>query len=275
MTATAMPQAALRQITGNDGVRHYALPNGRLYVSSTTALKVINKEALQFWYAKVEREMVLEVSADLYADLPLDQPKRMSRAAYIDTLQKRVGKQKAATKKLKAASDIGTAAHARVEWELRNRLGQKQGPEPIVQGPAMWAFQAWLKWWDQEGFTPVAIEQQVWSDTYRYAGTMDLLALNRASELCAIDWKTGKAIYPEAALQIVSYGNAVDEMGHGPVKRHLIARLPKTEHDPGFEVRRVKDPDKSFKAFLHALELWSWQQDCADDMELHAEDGAA
>lgn len=263
-TIAPFPASPLKQVTPERGPRYYETPEGVRLPSVTAILSVISKPALVGWSGKVEREMVIEAAADLYADLPLASP-RMNRMAYIDTLQKRIGKTRAHQKKLREASDIGSAAHARIEWELRHRLGQKQGPEPVVQGPAMWAFQAWLRWWDGEGMEPVAIEQQVWSTSYGYAGTMDLLARDRGLHLAMVDWKTGKAIYPEAWLQNAAYAVAVGQMGHGPVHRHIILRLPKTESDPDFEVKELKNPHKAFKAFLIALELYKWQQTCQND----------
>jgi hypothetical protein len=101
-------------------VRRYATSNGRFYEvegetypSVTTILSVIGKPALVPWASKVERNMVLETSADLYEDLH-GTPK-MSRAPWLATMQNRLGKQKAAQKELERAGEIGSQVHALVE----------------------------------------------------------------------------------------------------------------------------------------------------------------
>jgi hypothetical protein len=61
--------------------------------SVTTILSVIAKPALLNWMAKVEREMVLEVSADLYE--AVHGTPKMSRTAWFTTMETRLGKAKA------------------------------------------------------------------------------------------------------------------------------------------------------------------------------------
>src|SRR5450631_2593295 len=74
---------------------------GKEYPSVTTILSAIGRPALVNWAAKVERQMVLEESATLYAqvaELP-----RMSKMGWITTLTDRLGKTKASQKLLKKA----------------------------------------------------------------------------------------------------------------------------------------------------------------------------
>jgi hypothetical protein len=106
---------------------------------------------------------------------------------------------------------------------------------------------------------PIWVERSVHSKTHGYAGTADLLATVDGVETL-LDWKSGRAIYGESHLQNVAYRNAVIEQGYGHPLRGIIVRLPKVETDPEFEVQEV--PDKFFTlfdTFLHALELWRWQ----------------
>jgi predicted RecB family nuclease len=251
---------ALRQVTPARGGRYYELADGTRYPSVTSILQVIGKPALINWAANVERTMVTEAAANLYADLPLDAP-RMNRLAFLATLASRVGQEKAHEKAKVKAGEIGSEAHARVEWEIRTQLGQKAGPEPMVQGPALWAFMAFQDWWKEAGLRPVFLEQSIYSQQYGYAGTMDLLAKDPKGELVIVDFKTSKAIYPEAYLQTAAYAQAVNEMGHGPVGNGIIVRLPKAESDPGFEAKPIVDLFSHFTTFLNAFELWKWQQE--------------
>jgi hypothetical protein len=239
------------------GARWYTAPSGAEYPSVTTILSVIAKPALIAWSAKVEREMVMNVSAQLYDDTA-GTPK-MSRMAYMNTLQTRLGKEKAHTKELAKAGDLGSQAHSLIEWTLQASMMEQPGPSPKVSDKATWAFMAWEDWKKSVNLKPVHIEQTVWSDRYGYAGTMDLLAYVNGV-LTVLDWKTGKAVYPEAHLQNAAYRHAIREMGHGDPAQGLIVRLPKTETDPAFEVVEAKPEGPMFQIFLDTMNVWKWAQ---------------
>jgi hypothetical protein len=239
--------------------RFYSV-KGKEYPSVTTILGCIGKPALIAWSAKVEREMVLECSADLYLDVKCT-PK-MSRLGWITALTDKLGKTKASQKELEKASAIGSQAHERIEWEIKRQLMHDVGPCPVISDAAMLAVGAWERWKNSVEFKPLLCEQAVWSDTHQYAGTMDLLAeIN--GEVFLIDWKTGKRIYEEAYLQNAAYRQAVMEMGllpnpDQPIKG-MIVRLPKVETDPEFEAKEVPGEfDTLLEAFLTTRKLWAW-----------------
>ena len=73
-----------------------------------------------------------------------------------------------------------------------------------------------------------------------------------------LDWKSGKAIYPEAFLQNVAYRHAAKRHGW-PSAQGLIVRLPKRLDDPAWEVMGVPDAI-GLEDFLAALRLWRWQR---------------
>lgn len=241
------------------GARWYTIREGQAeYPSVTTILQVIGKPALIAWSGKVEREMVTSASLSLYRDIH-GTPK-MSDIAYLNTLATRLGKERAHSKELAKAGDIGSQTHALIEWNLRASLMQEAGPSPHVTDKATWAFMAWEDWKKSVNLKPIYVEQTVWSDEYGYAGTMDLLA-EVNGKLTVVDWKTGKAIYPEAYLQNAAYRYALREMGHGDPVQGIIVRLPKNTEDPEFEAQTVQDSEQSlFSTFLNAFELWKWAQ---------------
>ena len=236
----------------------YELQDGRTLPSVTTMLTVVAKPALMYWAANVERESCIKAAADLWEGAPHSPP--MSRASYVATLTQRLGKEKAHTKKLQAAGDIGSQVHALAEWNLRRELGEVQGPEPQISREAAVAFSKYETWRATVDLTPLKLEQTVWSDAHGYAGTLDLYA--RVGELaCVGDWKTGKAIYPEARLQIAAYREALIELGHATRDTYgLIVRLPKAHEDPDPEAMLITpaECDELFKVFLHVKALWEW-----------------
>lgn len=226
------------------------------YPSVTHILQVIGKPALINWAANQERVLVKEAAADLYADL-VKLPTPLARTSYLTTLDARIGKTKAHQKELAKAGDIGTEVHALIEWRLRNDLGQATGPEPRVHDDAQWAFMAYEDWAKSVSLKPLFIEQMVFSRVHGYAGTMDLLA-EVSGRRMLVDFKTGKAVYPEASLQNVAYQVALSEMGHGTSEGGLIVRLPKVQTDPAFEVVEVKSVEALFPTFLAVKDVWRW-----------------
>lgn len=264
--ATAAPA---RRYQRDDGYgrssRFYDLPDGLRLPSVTTILQAAPaKPALINWAARTERDMVIRSSADLYEDLPVQ---KMNRAAYVNTLESRIGKTKAHAKELAKASEIGAQAHARIEWILRKELKQAVGPEPILSDKALWAVMAWEDWRRTANLAPIAIEQAIWSVRHGFAGTLDLLCEldlpDGGRGKVVVDWKSSKGIWPEMALQNAAYVEAVIEMGHAPPHTHgLIVRLPKIESDPAFEVKWYlpQDRKRHFDAFLACLAVWRWQE---------------
>jgi hypothetical protein len=88
---------------------------------------------------------------------------------------------------------------------------------------------------------------------------VDIAGVGRV--LAVLDWKSGKALYPEAFLQNAAYVKAMQRPGE-PLLHGLLVRLPKVETDPEFEVRHIpaEQMDDLFTVFLRALDLWRWQQ---------------
>src|SRR5262249_57459437 len=73
-----------------------------------------------------------------------------------------------------------------------------------------------------------------------------------------VEWKSGKAIYPEAFLQNVAYRHAAARLGL-PAEQGLIVRLPKLLDDPAWEVMPVPE-ELQIEDFQAALALWRWQR---------------
>lgn len=245
------------------------LPDGRFYESEgkklpsvTTLINIISKPGLVYWAANEERTLVVETAVEFYREIAKN-PSQGSCDEYRRQLEQRLGNKKAHEKLKQEAGDIGTHVHDVVEWELKNELGMisEFDPKPdIKSGPEEKAYNEWKRWRKDVKLKPIAIEQVIVSDKYGYAGTLDLLA-EVEGLLTVPDWKTGKAIYPEAFLQNAAYRQAVREMGMGDPKKGIIVRLPKLEDDPGFEVADAGDEDFHFKVFLNTRELWNWQRE--------------
>jgi hypothetical protein len=255
--------SAVRRIEDERRGRFYDI-EGKLYPSVTNILGAISKPALVGWAAKTERAMVLQAAARLYEDIA--GTPRMNTPAYLATLTKRLGTEKAHTKELAKAGEIGSQVHAMIEWNERKALGQVVGPQPTIGPQATWAFSTYETWRSQAGLTPRMIEQTVWSNEHGYAGTMDLAGTVQSfgSAMAVTDWKSGKSIYVEALLQSAAYVHALCEMGHAPMGETygMVVRFPKVQGDPDFEVRVIPPAEitEYFDAFLHVKAVWEFVQ---------------
>lgn len=54
----------------------------------------------------------------------------------------------------------------------------------------------------------LAVELTVFSPRFEYAGTLDLWAMGRDRMNYILDWKSGRDVYPEHAVQLAAYANA-------------------------------------------------------------------
>jgi hypothetical protein len=237
-----------------DRSRFYRI-EGRELPSVTTVLEVIAKPALGPWYAKEERRYFETAMLEV-----LSRPGARDPNYVLTAVAEAVTGVKAADREKQRAATIGTAVHAGIEWHLRRALGEDPGPEPQLPDAAAWAVESWKDWAASVRLEPLAIERTVYCLDCGYAGTLDLYARVKGV-LSVLDWKTGRAIYPEAFLQNVAYRHAARRLGM-PSAQGLIVRLPKLLDDPAWEVMAV--PTSLWLAdFLAALQLWRWQRHMA------------
>jgi hypothetical protein len=231
--------------------RFYTI-HGRQLPSVTTILEIIAKPALGPWYAKEERRYFETAMLEV-----LSQPGARDPEYVLAAVAEAVSGVKAADREKQKALTIGTAIHAGIEWQLRSRLGEDAGPEPTLPEAAAWGVESWKDWATEVALEPLAVERPVYCEACGYAGTLDLYARVRGV-LTVLDWKSGKAIYPEAFLQNVAYRHAAARLGM-PAEQGLIVRLPKLLDDPAWEVMPVPE-ELRIEEFQAALALWRWQR---------------
>ena len=244
-----------RSVNGSwDRSRFYHV-EGRELPSVTTVLEVIAKPALGPWYAKEERRYFETAMLEV-----LSRPGARDPEYVLAAVAEAVTGVKAADKEKQRAAMIGTAVHAGIEWHLRRALGDDAGPEPQLPDAAAWAVESWKDWAASVKLEPLAIERTVYCLECGYAGTLDLYARVKGVP-SVLDWKTGRAIYPEAFLQNVAYRHAARRLGMAS-DQGLVVRLPKLLDDPAWEVMAVPATLRQAD-FLAALQLWRWQRHMA------------
>src|SRR3984893_16424808 len=214
-----MKSSAPSKATQWSRARFYTI-HGRQLPSVTTSLDVIAKPALGPWYAKEERRYFEAAMLEV-----LSRPGARDPEYVLTAVAEAVTGVIAADRAKQQAASIGTAMHAGIEWALRTQLGEDAGPEPRLPDAAAWAVESWKDWAKSVALEPLAIECTVYCEVCGYAGTLDLHARVRGV-LTVLDWKSGKAIYPEAFLQNAAYRHAATRRGM-PSTQGLIVRLPK------------------------------------------------
>jgi len=234
-----------------DSARFYEIGKRRL-PSVTTILSVIDKSgALMGWAVKEERKAFESAMFDVLSGPHSDNPEEIWKS-----VQEAIKGKKKADKALRKAGNIGTAAHAYIEWLTRQMMGEAVGDEPEIPEESRIAVESWKDWAKEFEFKPLKTEHPVYSLRFGYAGTLDFYGYVK-DQLTIGDWKTGKAIYPEAFLQNIAYRVASEEMGDKSTQG-IILRLPKTLDDPEFEHQWV--PEMDIQDFLACKKLWEWKR---------------
>lgn len=177
-------------ITFNESNHRYSI-DGKYVVSVTTALKGIPKQdSLVYWSAETVAEYVVD---------HLDEVRRMVTS----------GGPGPAVNFLKAlpnqrrnnAAVRGTTVHDYAEQILPG--GEVEVPDDLV--PYVEGYLHYLEDWNP---TSVYNEIIVGSRTHGYAGRLDSIQEIPGLGLVIVDYKTGKNVYGEVALQLAGYRNA-------------------------------------------------------------------
>lgn len=165
----------------------------------------------------------------------------------------------------KRKMDVGSAVHAEAEAYV---LGVPR-PEPDgIVAPYLESFRHFL-----EDFEPefLASEATVYSPAESYAGTLDAI-VRIGGRVLLLDYKTGKDIYPDVALQLAAYANAefvllpdgssepmfaID----GAAALHLREYDPSIPDDRGYSVVPVDIGPAAWDAFRYVREVMRWMEE--------------
>lgn len=162
------------------------------------------------------------------------------------------------TKYRDEAADIGTLAHSMVQAHLQGLKIDESEYSPMQLDLAANAFLKYLEWEKGHKVNVILCETPLVSDAKLYGGTMDLYCeLDGVKTL--VDFKTGKAIYPEYFVQTAGYAELLSEHGHA-VEQIKILRIGRDETE-GFEERTILNWDKHYKIFDNLNEIYQLKKD--------------
>lgn len=291
MTTTVEATSGPANSTTTDGGhRTYTHPiTGEKFVSVTSALKVLGKEALVFWAAKVVAEQAMDYLPRLVkasrrrpcGDTGRDRCRECRQCAVIELKGHPVVARD-------EAGDLGKAVHKAVEhselhgeWPAVVVIRSEDG-DPREYRTDTGELAPFLDQYRRfrAAYKPTfeASEMTVISREYGYAGTLDgIMRLgwcppkhrNLVGSPLTMDIKSGKGVYVEAALQLAAYRHAEavmlpngEELPLPPTNDTAVVLhlRPDTYH-----VYPVDAGQATFGAFLSTLAVHRWQAGLGGD----------
>jgi hypothetical protein len=224
--------------------RHYRTPDGELVPSVTNVIGILDKPALPRWAAKLvaERAMVMKHSLANMDDNDI-----------VDTLKG------APWSRSKRAADRGTDIHAYLEHRLN-------GWEPESLSSDAMPYKDAADDWFERNYPDEVVGTELTLFHPMYAGTTDVI-MRRGGRLIIADFKTSKAIYDEAALQLSALAGCYsDAEGMSVPWRDSAGEMIETPDlvvirigEDGWEEKVVADPMGSLRAFFGLLDAWHWK----------------
>ena len=151
-----------------------------------------------------------------------------------------------------SAAVRGTEIHKLV-WRLA------RGERPEVRAELEPYVDAYLRFADEDWeVEELLVEAVVGHRAARYMGTLDVIAKLADGRRWILDFKTGRAIYPESALQLAAYryaewyiGPDGDELELPAVDAAGVVHL----RDDGYSLFEVAADEDAFKLFRHARKV--------------------
>lgn len=213
------------------------------YTSVTTRLSVLDNKDNARW--RMNRS--LEYVYDHYQDITDEETKRAVIAAakeYPETLFESMGSKGTSAHKYLSDYLQAWSIHQKPAGTLANAL-EAAGEQDFSVWSAVRSFDNWLA--GQTSFLPLASEIMVWSERYRVAGTIDLVAVVNG-QLTIVDFKTSSHLKPEYVLQVGAYWGMFQGLTRLRPKACIIIRLSK-EH-PEFQEESVANPRHAWKGFV-------------------------
>jgi len=168
------------------------------------------------------------------------------------------------------AADIGSLVHRVLEQALLGTFDASMLPlkadallapdlTPEMVELANNAIAAGLAFFSQYTIKVLATERVVWSPTYGFIGTTDLLA-EVDGETCILDFKTAKRPYPENFIQLAAYQTAIsEEKPELEITKRWVVRVGK-DGKLMAESRDNSTLEEDFICFRALHRVWQWER---------------
>lgn len=226
--------------------RFYQTPYG-VFPSATTVLSSKAKDGLTSWQINLAKQGI--------------DPKEMSRQA------------------MDRGSKVHDACERWMKGETLEFFNLETGEENFDLYSEWVPILRFIDFFNAHQVEPILIEQNIFSATYAYAGTLDLLCYmlpdpkkQTDKVLALIDLKISSSAYPEYHWQLAAYQRAFIEMqsAKDEFSANFIKRLGgvltpelvgilllNVDTAKGWRLTKVEDLDDKFKNFIACHTLWS------------------
>lgn len=217
------------------------------YKGVTGSIAVLYAEGLENWKIDQQTNACELAGWDIYNNtLGLD------LAGWKGAFREKLGAKRAGEVIADEAAEVGKGLHSLIESQQKRALGIASD-SPDVPLRSHIGFRNWLPWAVASGLQPIAMEFRVFSEQYKYAGTVDWLGMYKG-RLCCLDWKP-KRPYPKNFLQLAAYTHALKEAG---IDADAVIVCIDREKECEPRVVPVDNITDHFEAFTNALKLSRW-----------------
>jgi hypothetical protein len=153
-----------------------------------------------------------------------------------------------------AAADAGTCAHYLIECRIKNKEPDTRNFDDDCLSLAYQALENFDRWAKTFELEVVDTEVPFVSELYGYGGCIDCPAYVQG-DLCIVDWKTSKAVYPDHVIQLAAYYQGWNETNPDHQLTGGAHLLQLGKEDASFSHHWYGDLAKPWEAFKHLLEL--------------------
>ncbi|MEO6089270.1 MAG: hypothetical protein ABIQ18_39775 [Umezawaea sp.] len=227
------------------GSRFYVHPETRVkYPGVTSIIDMLPKPFLTFWASKLAAEWASDNIGAVVQLLVNGQ-----RQAAIDVIKN------ASRRFVHEAADTGTEVHSLFEKRARGQAVGRQHPEMVDYLRHIDAF--------LDRYQPrfLHIEDTVWSDTHRFAGSFDWIA-EIEGEIVLGDTKTTRSgVHDAVALQLSAYRNAdkiITATGEDVEIPAIAAHAVFHVRPEGGKLVPVRADAAVFERFLTMRDVFDW-----------------
>lgn len=147
-------------------------------------------------------------------------------------------------------ANIGSLAHAMILAHLKSEKPDTSAYSAAQIDLAENCFLSYLEWERQHKLEPIMIEQPLISEAFKYGGTPDYYG-KIDNILSLMDFKTGKAIYPEYFYQLAAYSQLLPNMPD----QFRVLNIGRSE-DEKFIEQVKSDLTIEWQIFQRALEIY-------------------
>ena len=200
----------------------YKMPDGQRIPGVTTVLGILNKPALVKWANNLGLQGI-------------------DSSKYRDEM-----------------ADIGTLAHQMIVDGFNKVTTDTSDYSQTQIDLAENCLLSFMEWEKGHKIEVIMAEKPLVSAEFNFGGTIDCFC-ELDGQPTLLDFKTGKAIYPEMFYQLAAYEQLLGEAGY-LIEVSRILRIGR-DNDEGFEERLVGDTTKHLELFKHCLAIYNLQKE--------------